>query len=995
MSLDRIRAKQGIQKVAAERYAEALRAAGGVQSILKYRKLSQDIERQVETNRNMAKKLGMPIVTQSLEYQLLDIEHLYAEANRTHSEIHDFGAEVAGVAKGTYHRAKIKSRARAMFKTKIKYGGDVSRLMDIQRCTVEFPNIQSLYEGVKILYEKGYFDLNRVSARIISFEDRFQPGQQLTNGYCDIQLLLMTNEHVSEMQMNVTPMLKAKHEGGHSAYRLEREENEQLLMACIKNQFEPKETTQETKASMSSIVDELWAASEKGDTVKCRKIQKLLRDSVESFLNKEESSASDTSDFEDANNLAVAGVKLLLEKRGADPNAVRDKTGRVGLHYAARHGNIDMIRCLLKHGANAFALDKSNATPLHRAMMHRHCEAAYVLLESMVAAVRKEKKQRDGRMLSSPKAKREKKKSLSGDGADGLSKTASKTDDGDASETPSMSLEDEEYERAYEAKKHLIEFLLDGGEIGRIASLGSPARSRIRYLAKWFKERRGYFDESECHKFYGKTKEMIQEVIAYIPESLSTRKYELQITVWDVLGTMPSAVRNDIAQNPSGNYLVRVSIPGCAPQTTDVDWKNRSKRAVFNWRLKFRVELFSRSLNWGSDGKCPLRIELLDRVSRDVVVAESALNIRPLLLEAYLCPVDPQPTLGMYDGILGDYDIPRWVPLAYRNESDQMASYRGGRVRKKTSFDDLLVPKEMGHQDMCPIVFDKTCYVRFGAKLVPDLDEGAIRIGASHQGFGRSNPNDSPHLPTPARIRERVPQKDCVSKSRERRSSLVTTPFFAECRVDANLDRPQERVVDPSDKFELAGSDQMATELRLVIWRIRGLDALVARTKGAETAPPIFVAAHIGQGPLQKTDICWTTKDPGIAEFNWRCLFKISTTGDVDDFEVQSRLTIDVVPVTNAQDKFSTEMRYWALALQPAGIIKSMKEAANITCPILAQVKSIGSCTLDLRKHIAKMQHRFASRSDTSSISPVEIFCDEVQPELGEPTNARWSAFVP
>ena len=43
-------------------------------------------------------------------------------------------------------------------------------------------------------------------------------GQRLTDGYCDIQLLLMVDEHVSEMQMNVTSMLHAKHMGGHRAY---------------------------------------------------------------------------------------------------------------------------------------------------------------------------------------------------------------------------------------------------------------------------------------------------------------------------------------------------------------------------------------------------------------------------------------------------------------------------------------------------------------------------------------------------------------------------------------------------------------------------------------------------------------------------------------------------------------------------------------------------------------------------------------------------------
>jgi hypothetical protein len=103
---------------AAERYTKALEEAGGDVAIKRYASLSRDLERMVNKNHEMAKREGIPLVTQSLEYQLLDIDQLYNEATQIEECIQDFAKEISRMTKGTYHPAKIKSKDRALFKTR-------------------------------------------------------------------------------------------------------------------------------------------------------------------------------------------------------------------------------------------------------------------------------------------------------------------------------------------------------------------------------------------------------------------------------------------------------------------------------------------------------------------------------------------------------------------------------------------------------------------------------------------------------------------------------------------------------------------------------------------------------------------------------------------------------------------------------------------------------------------------------------------------------------
>jgi ankyrin repeat protein len=52
------------------------------------------------------------------------------------------------------------------------------------------------------------------------------------------------------------------------------------------------------------------------------------------------------------------------------------------LHWAARKGNLDVVKLLLENGANPNAVDNSKNTPLHKAAGNGPTEVARLLLDS-------------------------------------------------------------------------------------------------------------------------------------------------------------------------------------------------------------------------------------------------------------------------------------------------------------------------------------------------------------------------------------------------------------------------------------------------------------------------------------------------------------------------------------------------------------------------------------------------------------------------------------
>jgi len=74
-------------------------------------------------------------------------------------------------------------------------------------------------------------------------------------------------------------------------------------------------------------------------------------------------------------------VAFCLVWLGTDPNTIPHGTGGA-LHGAAVHGNLDLMRFLIRHGADVNAPVKFGITPLWEARRYKQLEAERLLLEN-------------------------------------------------------------------------------------------------------------------------------------------------------------------------------------------------------------------------------------------------------------------------------------------------------------------------------------------------------------------------------------------------------------------------------------------------------------------------------------------------------------------------------------------------------------------------------------------------------------------------------------
>ena len=66
--------------------------------------------------------------------------------------------------------------------------------------------------------------------------------------------------------------------------------------------------------------------------------------------------------------------------------ASTDPSGNTALHMACANGHLDIVKLLLKHGANPNALNKSKNTPLHWAALNGRTEIIELLIEAKADA---------------------------------------------------------------------------------------------------------------------------------------------------------------------------------------------------------------------------------------------------------------------------------------------------------------------------------------------------------------------------------------------------------------------------------------------------------------------------------------------------------------------------------------------------------------------------------------------------------------------------------
>lgn len=126
--------------------------------------------------------------------------------------------------------APLKGDARGTIKATIKYGGDISYLVDLDRATFVFDSLADMYKGLEHIITSPL--VSGSTCRIVAFEDRYQ--QPLSGGYSDVQLLLSVSGIVCELQVNTEAMVAAKEGGGgHHTYARFRFVHEYLLYAAI------------------------------------------------------------------------------------------------------------------------------------------------------------------------------------------------------------------------------------------------------------------------------------------------------------------------------------------------------------------------------------------------------------------------------------------------------------------------------------------------------------------------------------------------------------------------------------------------------------------------------------------------------------------------------------------------------------------------------------------------------------------------------------------
>jgi uncharacterized protein len=74
-------------------------------------------------------------------------------------------------------------------------------------------------------------------------------------------------------------------------------------------------------------------------------------------------------------------IAIALLEKGANPNQ-KDKWGSLPIHYAAIHGDLELIKKLAEFGADLNAKDGAKETPLHQAIRRKHDKVVHYLLSN-------------------------------------------------------------------------------------------------------------------------------------------------------------------------------------------------------------------------------------------------------------------------------------------------------------------------------------------------------------------------------------------------------------------------------------------------------------------------------------------------------------------------------------------------------------------------------------------------------------------------------------
>lgn len=259
--------------------------------------------------------------TQSKEYQILGLDALYEEARKVRPLFMKVAEALAQRTYAVLVKGDLKSIAKAEAKCRVRFGGDVSQLCDLVRATLVYHgSVHVMYSALKdmlIVTPQMTFE----HQHFLRFEDHFV-GAPLPGGYRTVTLQVVIDCHVCELQVTVKKMAEAYEKSDR--HRAFRNWDEDILSLAMKR-----------------------------DWTHCK-----LR-------------------------LSERNCHLLENEIGyiVNVNHARDKLGRVAMHWAASHGELEICDLLAKRRANVSAVDDKGDLPFARALTKGHLEVADFLLK--------------------------------------------------------------------------------------------------------------------------------------------------------------------------------------------------------------------------------------------------------------------------------------------------------------------------------------------------------------------------------------------------------------------------------------------------------------------------------------------------------------------------------------------------------------------------------------------------------------------------------------
>ena len=156
----------------------------------------------------VAAKVGGKVPRQNIH----DLDTLYREAAVADKDLKRMTRAVAARTGGTAvfpPGGGLKGRKRAKEKIEVELGGDASLLMDISRSSIEYDDVDQVYQALEFILHQGY--------EVVRLKDRAL--EPLPSGFWDIHLnLCMPKGHIAELQLHVREIRQYSIEQGHDRY---------------------------------------------------------------------------------------------------------------------------------------------------------------------------------------------------------------------------------------------------------------------------------------------------------------------------------------------------------------------------------------------------------------------------------------------------------------------------------------------------------------------------------------------------------------------------------------------------------------------------------------------------------------------------------------------------------------------------------------------------------------------------------------------------------